>query len=445
MSNYCSNVNCNIVAVFGSKHLRNIYCKEHKSDDMEFTFSEDDFIKMNIYDMNKKYKICIFNNCEKNANFNFPGLKKRLFCVSHKLETMVNVNAVTEISSKICKKCGVLTNKYRYNYNICKDCNEKTRKSRINNCEKLFFGKLLNGAKSSAKFRMKKGHEKKGIFKLTIENIQEVYRLQDGKCYYSGRKLNLKTYSDWQCSIERINTSEGYVLENIVLIAAEFQGANQWDLIKYKVFLNLLIDKNSKQTINWKYKSPREKKYGNVKLTIINNIEHYLCTKCKLIKSKDKFYKNKKTICKECEKILYKSYRKTPHGHMTLLINQMKSNSLRRKLCEPSLNLSDLMKLYDCQKGLCYYSGIQMKFGSYLDTWWTCSAERLNPCEGYTHNNTKLICYEFNTVDNSKRSQDQNEIMGSSSWSKDKIQLIKNITEINNLNDIINDIKLLYN
>lgn len=444
MSNYCSYVNCNIVAVFGYEHSRNLYCKEHKSDDMEFTFIEDDFTKMNIYDMNKKYRICIFNNCEKNASFNFLGIKKRLFCAFHKLETMVNVNTVIEVSNKNCKKCGVLTNKYSYNRNICKDCSEKTRKTKINNCEKLFFGKLLNGAKSSAELRMKKGHKKKGIFELTIENIQEVYRLQNGKCYYSGRKLNLQTYSDWQCSIERINPSEGYMLENIVLIAAEFQGANQWDLMKYKVFLNLLINKNSKQIIDWKYKLPREKKNGKAKITIINNIEHYLCTKCKLMKSKDKFFKNKKTICKDCEKILFKSYRKTPYGHMTSLINHMKSNSLRRKLCKPLLNLSDLIKLYDDQNGFCYYSGIQMKFGSYLDTWWTCSAERLNTCEGYTHNNTRLICYEFNTVDNSKRSQNENEITGSSSWSKDKIQIIIDITEINNLNDIINDIKLLY-
>ena len=36
------------------------------------------------------YNICIYDNCNKNATFNYKNLKKRLYCTYHKLNDMYN-------------------------------------------------------------------------------------------------------------------------------------------------------------------------------------------------------------------------------------------------------------------------------------------------------------------------------------------------------------------
>ena len=44
---------------------------------------------------NKKARICIFENCNKRANFNLEGQKNGIYCSTHKLEGMINVLSKT--------------------------------------------------------------------------------------------------------------------------------------------------------------------------------------------------------------------------------------------------------------------------------------------------------------------------------------------------------------
>ena len=63
---------------------------------------------------------------------------------------------------------------------------------------------------------------KKGLdFDLTPEYLMELYNKQNGRCYYSGIKMEiaLKGYIDNTntLSIDRVDSSKGYIKENIVL------------------------------------------------------------------------------------------------------------------------------------------------------------------------------------------------------------------------------------
>ena len=57
-----------------------------------------------------------------------------------------------------------------------------------------------------------------------------------------------------------------------------------------------------------------------------------------------------------------------------------------------------LTDLWKRQKGLCYYSGIPMDWGSIDKCDWTVSVERLER-GSYTAKNTRLVCGEFNSAE----------------------------------------------
>ena len=86
----CWEIECDKVAVFGYDEI-NLSCESHKLDDMEFTFGECDFEYVRIFDMHKKNRVCVYKPCTKQASWNFANDTKRLFCKTHKLDTMVDV------------------------------------------------------------------------------------------------------------------------------------------------------------------------------------------------------------------------------------------------------------------------------------------------------------------------------------------------------------------
>ena len=88
----CYDINCRKIGVYEDED-GNLSCEKHKDSDMVFKFDIEKFDTIPIFDMNKKYRICIYRDCEKHATWNFFGETKRLFCAAHKLDTMVNLAA----------------------------------------------------------------------------------------------------------------------------------------------------------------------------------------------------------------------------------------------------------------------------------------------------------------------------------------------------------------
>jgi uncharacterized protein YajQ (UPF0234 family) len=70
--------------------------------------------------INKKSRICIYNNCNKQASFNYINNKLRLYCKNHKLNDMV------DIKNKRCIKCNIKQALYNYKHEkitlYCNNC-----------------------------------------------------------------------------------------------------------------------------------------------------------------------------------------------------------------------------------------------------------------------------------------------------------------------------------
>ena len=104
--------------------------------------------------------------------------------------------------------------------------------------------------------------------------------------------------------------------------------------------------------------------------------------------------------------------RKLRAHHSSSLLFRWSSNSA----VQFDLEFNDLTYMLQRQQYKCYYSGIPMNCQENTD--WKMSLERLDNREGYTRQNCVLICWEFNTVDNSVRSKFN--ISGSYQWNREK-------------------------
>ena len=121
---------------------------------------------------------------------------------------------------KLCSECGEPQDYLRRNYAIqsfllgktCKKCsNRKTE-----NCHRGFIGEIRTSwfqkFESSARLR---GLE----FSITAKYIQKLWEEKDKKCALSGLPLDWQGVSnDITASIDRIDSSKGYIEDNVQVI-----------------------------------------------------------------------------------------------------------------------------------------------------------------------------------------------------------------------------------
>lgn len=126
-----------------------------------------------------------------------------------------------------CWDCGKEKNRrlfpYRkqYKYNKekrCKLCNlVNHQKRRENHTPDQVIQGLITTARGTSKKRDKRGRGKASVFNITVKDIKEIYKKQDGKCIFSGRKLTF-IHNDMDIiSIDRIDSNKGYIKSNIQL------------------------------------------------------------------------------------------------------------------------------------------------------------------------------------------------------------------------------------
>lgn len=153
------------------------------------------------------------------------------------------------------------------------------------------------------------------------------------------------------------------------------------------------------------------------------------CNKCNQAKELTCFCKdmgkkyNVRNTCRDCTKILNKKYVNTKNGKLGKLFDDAK-----RRVSMNNENVYvdfDIYKKWDEQEGKCFYSNLPMTFDQRE---WRVSLGRKDWTKNYTHENTILICKEFN---------------GQSKISLDKIkELIYNVElsdKIGNIN--VEDVK----
>lgn len=81
----------------------------------------------------------------------------------------------------------------------------------------------------------KKAIQRDLLFNITLGHLDRLYLKQNGLCYYSGRKLILpslekaftESWSEWNVSVDRLNSNIGYKPRNIVLCTSESNLAKQ--------------------------------------------------------------------------------------------------------------------------------------------------------------------------------------------------------------------------
>lgn len=339
------------------------------------------------------------------------------------------------MTSKICTKCKVEKSLDEfYGRKNVKDGKQSECKSCLSN-RSLEYKVTLSGclriiwrtAKHNANRRLEKGRVDAGVFELSLDDVEGLWKKQDGKCYYSNIPMNYDQYN-WRVSLERLNPNQGYIKDNVVLTCIEFNSTSiQWSIEKVKNMLNL-----RKQTPlqfepkPFQAKKKPQKTHEKITITRIEDVEHFNCNHCKEIKPRGDFHKDVTKGCKNCHSKYEKKRREEPRGALQLLLRQSKNNTKRREIrnTEQRDNTHDidfvfLVDLYNNQKGLCAYSGIPLQFK--CDTDWKMSLERIDALKGYTRDNVCLICLEFNTSDKSIIYKTKHS--GSSAWSKEKFAL----------------------
>ena len=197
-----------------------------------------DKISLKLF-LRKKHKVC--------ANCSNKGIYKK----QSKLQSIVryNFNKVKELMEKKFEK----TIKYRNdflpeNYNKtltcwdcketkpyrlfpyriqykdnkekrCKNCNNLNRKSRYENHSMVqIITTLLTTAKYSSMKREKKHRFDAAILEITEDYIKELVEKQQNKCAYSGVEFIWEYCGNHKPSLDRIDSSKGYIQGNVHLV-----------------------------------------------------------------------------------------------------------------------------------------------------------------------------------------------------------------------------------
>ena len=351
-----------------------------------------------------------------------------------KCKKCVDCNIV--LNNKNCRRINIKRSTYRSYDNRCIKCRSKATKIYNHNYINTiggFFRLLLANAKINANIKKNRGRTNAGTCDLTLEQIFDIYNKQNGKCWYSGITMNTITCSDWKASLERIDNNLGYTYDNVVLVCHEFNNQTKWshekiheliiEIIKEHDYPDIVKDIEGSlnpRKINTSWKKTNYK--------IIKGIKYAECRECLKFKTMDNYDQRNRT-CKKCCYYKKKKYKETIRGHLISLLWNSKNNtkikllrSSRQKSGkvedECTITFEDLVNTLKNQRGLCYYSGIKLNYGSYLDKNWVASLERINPLKGYTKENICLICNEFNTADYTARYKYNSN--GSGSWSNRK-------------------------
>jgi len=280
--------------------------------------------------------------------------------------------------------------------------------------------------KFRSKTRLNSGRDEAGIYDISPDYVEKLWKDQDEKCFYSGIQM-VTSQSDWKVSLERKNPSLGYIKNNIALCCSELNGnAKQWTQDKVINMLAILEQDVIYVDVNFDLVKTTQKIQEKILHTVVDDIHYYKCNLCRQTKSRDMFNATDGG-CKACLGMNAKIRRDTPRGAIKQLICAARAHSKRRDTIERfrvkrdntmDIDFEFLVELFRQQRGVCAYSGIPLTFEAKQD--WQMSLERLDPLKGYTRDNVCLICLEFNTGD--RTVMYKHGAIGNSSWNAEKFK-----------------------
>lgn len=144
------------------------------------------------------------------TKYKFPTIKKK--------DVMSFQNVLKLEGKRKCPRCKTikeLKHWYKNNLSRCSVCEknagpEKLRRKQFRDTSSLEL--FLKNKLAESKRRKLENT-------LTLHDLVDKYNNQSGKCYYSGREMEiaLRTNSMNSISIDRIDSNQGYTKENVVL------------------------------------------------------------------------------------------------------------------------------------------------------------------------------------------------------------------------------------
>lgn len=257
------------------------------------------------------------------------------------------------------------------------------------------FTVMIGNAKKSSRNRTSKGKLQKGEFAIKIEDIEEVYKKQNGICHYSGIPLNYDK-NEFRMSLERKNPEFGYTPSNIALCCLEFNGATQWNHEKIEEMMKIIEMDVTPDDVDFSRKK--------------NNIAR---------KKLKRLFHSAKSSTKKRE-------------------SKQTTNDMTRDFTI-DITFDYLVDLFNQQKGRCAYSNMPLCFGPIDKNNWVVSLERRDPYKGYTKENVCLVCYEFNGVDNSTKLN--SVVSGNGGWNISKFKYL--MAFINKKFNKINEVEFI--
>ena len=139
----------------------------------------------------------------------------------------------SRLRTEAIKSCGckMSTSNKRQTQRICKGCNKKESETKFARwgmlCRRCvrqkwprrlseYYGKSLE---NFVRYRLSSiRSKKKRQVDITLQDVCELYNKQNGQCALSGLLLSFKTHSPDALSIDRIDSTIGYVPNNIQLV-----------------------------------------------------------------------------------------------------------------------------------------------------------------------------------------------------------------------------------
>jgi len=141
-------------------------------------------------------------------------------------EERINDNGEKEVRCKYCHEWLTLDKYQATKIDYCKECRKKIDHDTVEN---TLRGRSLV-CLSQSKLRSAKRRRDATEHTLTFDDVLDTYEQQGGRCYYS--RVPLAFSGNFQMSLERLDSTKGYIRENSVLVILGLN-AGDWSQVKH--------------------------------------------------------------------------------------------------------------------------------------------------------------------------------------------------------------------